>query len=225
MAQWVLAQAQNKTLGTAELIFDYSKFKGNIAILKPLIGQSGTLTATRFTVKSIETEDYLILAAIIQDGQELDAEQARRLFNLSAEIIPSGEIVSDSLEVVLERQKKTVLADISQRSAVFFDEEMDKLHRWAEDRCKTFKSTLNNYDDEIAELKKKARIAANLPEKLAIQKKIRNLDKKRDEAWREYDEASHEVERQKDKLIDDVEARLEKETEEEILFTIRWQLI
>jgi predicted nucleic acid-binding Zn-ribbon protein len=102
---------------------------------------------------------------------------------------------------------------------------MEKLNLWAEDRRKTLKSTLKDYDDEIATLKKQARSAPNLPEKLAIQKKIRNLDKKRDEAWQAYDEASREVERQKDRLIDEVEARLEQEIEEELLFTIRWRLI
>lgn len=95
---------------------------------------------------------------------------------------------------------------------------MEKLNRWAEDRRKTLKSTLKDYDDEIGILKKQARIAPNLPEKLGIQKKIRNLDKKRDEA-------SREVEQQKDRLIDEVEARLEQEIEEELLFTIRWRLI
>jgi hypothetical protein len=68
-------------------------------------------------------------------------------------------------------------------------------------------------------------VAPNLPEKLAIQKKIRNLDKKRDEAWRQYDEGAREIERQKDTLIDHVEARLQQEIEEEDRFTVRWKLV
>lgn len=102
---------------------------------------------------------------------------------------------------------------------------MDKLNRWAEDKRKSLKSALKNYDDQIAFLKKQARMAPNLPEKLALQKKIRSLDKKRDNAWREYDEAAREIERQKDTLIDQIEARLGQEIEEETLFTIRWKLI
>jgi len=102
---------------------------------------------------------------------------------------------------------------------------MDKLNRWAEDMRKSLKSTLKDYDNQIADLKKQARMAPNLPEKLALQKKIRSLDKKRDNAWREYDEAAREIERQKDTLIDQVEARLGQEIEEEELFTIRWRLI
>lgn len=51
-------------------------------------------------------------------------------------------------------------------------------------------------------LQKQARMAPNLPEKIDIQKKTRALDRKRDEAWREYDVASREIEGQKDTLID-----------------------
>jgi ERCC4-related helicase len=225
LAHWVLEQAKNKSLPKAELIFDYSGYRGNISILEPLVGQSGTLIASRLTIQSIETEDYLILAAITQDGHELDSQQARRLFNLSADVIPLETILTDSVEIALQRHKKEILVGISERNALFFEEEIDKLNRWAEDRRKTLKSSLKDFDDEIATLKKQARAAPNLPEKLNIQKKIRNLDKKRDEAWREYDEAAREVESQKDKLIDDVEGRLEQEIEEENLFSIRWTLI
>lgn len=47
---------------------------------------------------------------------------------------------------------------------------------------------------------------------------------KRDEAWRQYDEAARDIEQQKDSLIDRVEARLHQEVEEETLFTVQWRL-
>ena len=47
----------------------------------------------------------------------------------------------------------------------------------------------------------------------------------RDEAWREYDGAARDIEKQKDDLIDKVESRLQQELQEETLFTVRWKLI
>ena len=58
--------------------------------------------------------------------------------------------------------------------------------------------------------KKAARLAPNLPEKLERQKELRKLETKRDEAWRSYDQASREIDRQKDALLDDVSRRLER---------------
>ena len=64
----------------------------------------------------------------------------------------------------------------------------------------------------------------SLPEKIALQKKIRTLDKKRDEAWRAYDEAAKDIEVRKDELIDTVEARLKQKVTEEDLFTITFSV-
>ncbi len=231
LARWVLKHASQKNLPTRAdrhlplLIFDYSGSSSNISILKKLVGKSGILTAARMTVKALEAEDYIIVAAVTMDGHELDAEQARRLFSLSATVKPTGDVPDGGVNLSYVRQKNAILSDISERNAILFEEEMDKLNRWAEDKRKSLKSALKNYDDQIAFLKKQARMAPNLPEKLALQKKIRSLDKKRDNAWREYDEAAREIERQKDTLIDQIEARLGQEIEEETLFTIRWKLI
>lgn len=107
-----------------------------------------------------------------------------------------------------KRRKKELLGNIAEKNAVFFEEEMDKLDRWAEDKRKSLKVTLKELEDQLKELRRSARMAPTLPEKLKIQKAIRNLDKKRDEAWRDYDEAAKDIEKQKDGLIDKVEARM-----------------
>lgn len=56
------------------------------------------------------------------------------------------------------------------------------------------------------------------------QRDARGLEAKRDEAWRAFDQASRENDRQKDALLDQISQRLEQKLEEERLFTIRWRL-
>jgi len=50
------------------------------------------------------------------------------------------------------------------------------------------------------------------------------LEGKRDEAWRAFDQASREIDRQKDGLLDEIGQRLEQKLEQEPLFTLRWRL-
>jgi len=225
LAQWILKRLSEKSLPDAELVFDYSGGKRKVSIIESFIGKTGTLTARRLSVRALEAEDYILIAAITADGKELDHEQARRLFYLSARINVSETVQSNGIKKAYKRLKNATLEDISQRNAVFFEEEIDKLNRWAEDKRKSLKSTLKDFDDQIADFKKQARIAPNLPEKLALQKKIRDLDKKRNIAWKEYDEAAGAIEQQKDVLIDRVEAQLTQKIEEETLFTIGWKLV
>ena len=53
---------------------------------------------------------------------------------------------------------------------------------------------------------------------------VRKIGRKRDNARRTYDEATREIGRQKDTLLDDISTRLEQRVEETPLFTLRWTL-
>jgi hypothetical protein len=250
LAQKLIKDAKERELAPVEITFDYTGGGRNISILKPLIGKRGTLTARFFTVSALEAEDHILFGAVTEDGKELDDEQCRRLFDLpgnlttestetqrrtkndfglcasvnSSEAGGKKEIRDDPCRVLIEKLQKEKLSEISERNAVFFDEEMEKLEKWAEDRRVTLKTVLKEQDEQIKELKKEARRAHSLPDKLGLQKKIRDLQKKRDEAWREYDQASREIEEQKDELIDRVEKQLKRSTFSKELFTIQWVL-
>lgn len=125
---------------------------------------------------------------------------------------------------IIESERKAILEELATRQAAWFDEEMDKLDNWAEDKRAGLKADLRELDDQIKALKKEIRQTGNLPDKLALQKKIRPLEQKRDEAWRTYDAAAKEIEIQKDRLLDLVEALLGQEVSEETLFTVRFRI-
>ena len=61
-------------------------------------------------------------------------------------------------------------------------------------------------------------MAPNLPEKLELQRKLRGLETKRDEAWRAYSTASRERRSAEDALLDEIRRRLEQKTECKPLF-------
>ena len=67
-------------------------------------------------------------------------------------------------------------------------------------------------------------MAPNLPEKLNLQRELRNLESKRDEAWREFDGAAREIEKHKDALLDEIEQRLRQSSQQERLFVVRWAI-
>ncbi len=102
---------------------------------------------------------------------------------------------------------------------------MEKLDNWAEDKRAGLKADLKDYDDQIKALKKDIRLAGGLPEKLSLQRKVRDLETKRDSAWRAYDEAAKDIETQKDKLLDSVEERLGQDVSDETLFVIEFEIV
>ena len=129
-----------------------------------------------------------------------------------------------ALQQRIDQEHASISEQIIAKSGAWFDVEMDKLDRWAEDRRKSLKVALEDLDAAIKEKKKQARVAPNLPAKLDLQRQLRQLEGKRDEAWKDFDLASRDIEHQKDSLLDEIGQRLNKSTEREVLFTIRWRL-
>ena len=101
---------------------------------------------------------------------------------------------------------------------------MNKLDRWAEDKRAGLKADLRDHDETLKVLKREARQAASLPDKLAIQKKIKQTESSRDEAWRAYDVEARVVEQAKDSVIDDVESRLASTETIDRVLTVRFTI-
>ncbi|MEI8372183.1 MAG: SNF2-related protein [Planctomycetota bacterium] len=227
LAQRILAKAMALAPSPAEVVFNYTHGGKNIAVLASLIGKSGWLTCSKLDVRSLESEDALILAGVVDSQEPMDETACRRLFDLPGEVSDNAAVppaVHSQLTNAIAGRRAEYLAALSAKNGEWFDTEMDKLDRWAEDRRVALKAELDELDQEIKETKKSARMAPNLPEKLELQRKLRGLESKRDEAWRAYDSASCDVDRQKDTLLDEISRRLEQKTECEALFTLRWRL-
>jgi predicted nucleic acid-binding Zn-ribbon protein len=148
-----------------------------------------------------------------------------RLFELPARENGAAELrPPEGVSKTVEHERKAILDEMAARQSAWFDDEMDKLDNWAEDRRAGLKADLKELDDQIKALKKEIRQTGNLPDKLALQRKARELETKRDEAWRAYDAAAKEIEVQKDGLLDQVESRLGQTVSDEELFAIRFEV-
>jgi len=227
LAQRVLDMAKALPVPTAEISFDYTGGRKNIAVLTPFVGRSGWLTCARLSVQSFETEESLILTGFADDSTPLDSAVCRRLFDLQAQVGNNTGLpqpIQSALADAVAQHQAGLLDQIAAKNGQWFDTEMEKLDRWADDRRSTLKSELDELDRNIKDMKKSARLAPNLPEKLELQRKLRTLEGKRDEAWRAYDAASRDIDRQKDHLLDDISRRLGQKTTCETLFTLRWTL-
>lgn len=227
LAQRVLALGRDLSLLPTELTFQYRNSGRNIAGLQPLDGGEGWLACARFTVAAMETEDHLFFAGFDDDGVELDDSQCRRLFDLPATVSPPRPLpqeIEDALRATFDRRQTELLQELASRNARWFDLEMDKLDRWSEDRRASLKASLEELDDALKLAKRAARVAPNLPDKLERQRHVRSLESKRDGAWRNYDEASRELDQTKESLLDEIGQRLQQRSAVDPLFTIRWRL-
>jgi hypothetical protein len=228
LAQRIIDKCKAVPADSGEVAFSYKDSGKKIAVIEPLVGQNGWLTCCQLTISAFETEDHLLFAGLTAAGAPLDPFQACRLFDLPGELIgiasPRGDLQGKLAEQI-NTQQQIIAENLSRKNGIWFDVEMDKLDRWAEDRRKSLKAALDELDVKIRETRKEARLAPNLPTKLDLQRQLRQLENRRNEAWKEYDEASRDIDKQKDALLDDIGQRLEQRIESETLFTLRWILV
>ena len=108
---------------------------------------------------------------------------------------------------------------------VFFDTEMEKLDRWAEDVKSSMEIELKELDKEIKCRKTEAKKILNLEEKVTAHRQIKEMEKKRNTMRLNLYQSQDEVDNRKERLIDEIEARLKQKVEKSELFTVRWKLI
>ena len=227
LAEQIIARAKSRELPLAEVEFRYRDHEGKISILEPLIGKSGTLVVSLFTVESMEqTEDYLIFAACAEDGTMLDEEQARRLLSLPGELsgVPPAHDAVENLEGIAEDRRSQIQREVSERNARFFDVEAQKLDGWADDLKVGLERDIKELDRQIKDMRRASSTALSLEEKLSAQKKIKDLETLRKDRRRSLFDAQDEIDRNREGLIAKIEGKLGSKTSSKDLFAVSWKI-
>ena len=233
LGEWVLQQAINRELPPASVVFDYSAHNAKVSVIESLVGKSGTLRLERFSIESLErSEDYLLFAASDDLGKPIPAEVAQKLMQLPAyeqnsnpesnkETLASIEPI---LSKTLEAERNRVEKSVNDRNLSFFEQEVDKLDAWADDLKEGLEQSIKEFDKAIKQVRRDAKIAPTLEEKLALQKQQKTLESQRNKSRRELFDKQDQVDERREELIESLEGKLNKKTTIEVLFTVQWRV-
>lgn len=227
LAQRIIQTCQAMDLPPVGLVFDYSGSQKKITLVENLVGSSGWLRMGILTIDSYETEEHLLITGFSDQGQTLDAELCKMLLSLNATEksgITVPEEICEELGQMAEQEKVTIIKTSKERNARFFTEEYDKLDRWADDMKLSLEKEIKDLDAEIKLRKAEAGKLFELEQKVAAQRAVKELEKKRNEKRKKLFEAQDEIEAKKDVLLNEIEARMEQKLSYKVLFTLRWNI-
>ncbi len=225
---YVVNRAKSRKLQPSSIVFDLSNNPVKVGALEPYKGKSGYAMISLMCIDSFEREEYIISSAITEDGMILNDEFVEKLFSLKSMSENSMIVADDILKKLLERdeqQQKNIQADINIKNNEFFDNEMEKLDKWADDLKLSLEVELKNLEKEIKTRKTEQRKLTQLEEKVAFQRITADLEKKRNRLRRKLYDEQDAIEEKKELLIDKVVQKLKQETTIEKLFTIQWKII
>lgn len=226
LGEWSIDTSLSAATPVATLKLDYSKHGARVSVIERLRGMSGWLTLARLEVTAFETTEALLFSGITDDGQVLDQEACEKLMAIPAagKPTPLSTNVPEALLANSQRAVAATIAQVLEANQRLFNEERDKLERWADDKLLAAEEALKNTKARIAQLKRDARKAVTLQEQDGIQRELSELERKQRRLRQEIFAVEDEIIAKRDELIASLQQRLQEKTSNETLFSVRWQV-
>lgn len=227
LGEWAQAISLDAPTPTARITLDYSAHGNKVSLVETLKGQSGWLRLDRLQVTAFDTTDVLLFSGTTDNGLPLDQESCEKLMSIEAKAAPVSVSEAPPSQLVLnsERHIAAAIDDILEANQQLFNEERDKLEKWAEDKLMSAEEALKNTKARIAQHKRDARKAPTLQEQSNIQHEISSLERQQRRQRQEIFVVEDEIIEQRDRLIESLQLRLQEKTDTQTLFTIRWQVM
>jgi hypothetical protein len=228
LAEYVIGCGREASTPLAHVSFNASGLRTKLTQVQKLKGQSGWLVLDALTIESLEMEEYLLFTAVTDKGEVLDQERCERLFRCDGEVamqlaLPAA--IAKRLAAERRRHADATVAASFEANNVFFQQERDRLERWADDKVKAAEKELAEVKAQIRTAKREERLAQTVDEQHRLQIEIKELEQKKRRLRQRIFDVEDEIADKRDELIFALEKRLAQHTTSESLFTIRWSVV
>lgn len=230
LAQHIIEQSKTLDASLPDIwVINYSASDKRISPIADLVGSEGYISVDLLSIEAADTVDYLIEVAVLSDGEQVANEIIKHLWTLPSTVelddrdIPSN--IRQRLSEIKQHEQGFVDDLAKKRSIELFDEEIEKLDRWADDMKLGLEKEIKDLDATIKLSKSIARKEDSIQGRVAAQRQIKEMEKQYKEKQKNYFEELDRIDAEKDKLIDDLEQLLKVKKHEEKLFTLRWKIV
>jgi 3-oxoacyl-ACP reductase-like protein len=160
----------------------------------------------------------------LDSGQELTQSECERLFNLEARQQVSNSS-NDDLAELRNSNRNQALSNFESLKAQNFDDEYTKIEYFRADVIEDFMLQLDEIDQQIKELNKKIKSAANVRDKVALTGEINQLKNKKRKLNEQKQAREQELDNEQVELAKHYQTQLEPAITASNLFTIRFRII
>lgn len=226
LAQYVLKTALALNVEDGGIIFEKDDSSVNVTLPDYLKKASGYLVLSKLAISAFDDEQYCLFTAFTKDGKFLSQEDSEKLFLYGGIEDKSNisEEIRKKLSVNATQHTKSKLQEIDSRNLSYFKEEEDKIFRWEQDLIGSIEKELDIVKKSIREQERLSRSAANMEEKLAITKKIDELERKKRRMRVELADKEDEVSDKRRQMIAELDKKMIKTVDTDDVFVVSWEV-
>lgn len=227
LAQSVIEKCKSISDAIGNIDIQLTGASKRVAALEPYIGMSGWMQVSLLSINSFELEEYLLISCITENGDVISGEIAAKIFSLEHTQNKDLQLeysMRDSLQKQMLTEQQACLSEAQLRNNEYYNEEIDKLEKWADDMKLSLEKEIKDLEAEIKLKKAESRKVVDLSYKLRLQRDIKDLEKKRNEKRRHLFEAQDQIDERKENLLNEIESRLQQEIQLKNLFILHWNL-
>jgi superfamily II DNA/RNA helicase len=227
LGEYVIDNAKAALTPRRTLTFNYQQHDGKVSVAEKLQGQAGWISLHLLSIEAFNIEQHLVFTGITDAGQVIDSEACKKLFNLGAEATESAELLAipDKLRDTQTRNIEAQLAIAMDTNNKYFQDERDKLDKWADDKMLAAEQALTDTKNQIKSLKRESRHAVSVDEQQQFQQQLKDLELKQRRLRQNIWDVEDSIAEKRDELIAALEARMKQKTDIKELFTVRWNVI
>lgn len=228
LGRWLLAGAKEQELAAATVRFDVTGHPRKISMVEPLIGRRGWIRLDKLMIDSDSREEFLLLTAVTDDGENLDQELTQRLLDVAGRETEAGEPpgkFAGRLEADADRLAKATLARAAEHGNKRFRQIQTQINQWADDKIAASEVELDTIKRELRAARREADLAETIHAQKTAQERVSQLERKRRRARRQIDDVEEEVELERQKLIGQLRDRCHQQQRRETLFTIHFEVV
>ena len=228
LGEYVVQQAKAESTPLVRVTFLVTGHPSRIMVLEKLKKKSGWLTLTQLHIKSLGEEEHHLFSGFQDGGEPLDQETMERMFSLAAQVHPLDSVPPPVLDHLSTDASLAVQAHLDKSlrtNTTHFNEEQDRIDRWAEDRKTSSRTQVDEIDVQLKDVRRRARQATNLKERLELKEKERELMARQRKAQAGVFDAYDDINRELDSYLDGLHQQLQQSISTATLFTIRWEVV
>ena len=225
LGEWCISHAKAQSADVAEIVFDYSSHRDKISDMQARHGQSGWLRLDKLTAKSeAAATETLVFTAFTDSGDTLDDDFCRHLLSLSGSLKAKA---TPPARLKTLAQNHLAQAQVQQKGIADrqIQEASIRLMRWEEDQTAALEKEIA--DAKTAEKQEKRRAAAltDSAEILASQQLQEKLHRQVRKLRCTLEEREEAIAQERQRLTDNIKAKMKQQSSNECLLAIRWQIV